>query len=80
MRDRWAWLLSASSSSRGRLGQGRCEGALDDVDDLGLALGHLERVGEAGLELLAPDLRGAARGLAFGVVERGVQLAAPGRP
>ena len=57
-----------------RVGQGRCKGAFDDVDDLDLALGHLERVREPGLELLAPHLRGAPRGLAFGVVERRVEL------
>ena len=56
MRVRWAWLLSARRSSTGAAGQRRREGPLDDLDDLGLALRHLEGVGEAGLELLLLDL------------------------
>ncbi len=38
-------------------GQDGAEGSFDDVDDLWLALGHVERIGQAALELLALDLR-----------------------
>ena len=42
--------------SRG-VGQNCGEGALDHVDDFGLALGHVQRIGETTLEALALDLR-----------------------
>jgi hypothetical protein len=57
-----------------RVGECRHEGPFDDADHLGLAFGHLQRIGEAGLELLPADLHAPAFGFALGMHQRGGEL------
>ena len=52
------------------VGQGRHEGPLDNLDDLGLAVGHIQRVGQTTLEFLAARLHLSLRGLLACLVDR----------
>ena len=58
----------------GSIGQDLAERPLDDVDHLRLALGHVQRVGQAALEALALHLRVTDLCLAVGVGDRFAQL------
>ena len=49
-----------------RLGQGATQRTFDYLDDFGLALGHLECTGQAGLEFLASNLVLAPLGMGLG--------------
>ena len=77
MRWRWAWLLSARRSSAGASGNTVAKGPLNDLNDLGLTLGHVQRVGQPALEALPLHLGVADLGLLVGVghgrTEFGVQ-------
>ena len=78
MRSRWAWLLSAKRSSTGAFGHDGGERPLDHVDDLGLALGHVQRIGQAALEALALPLELPGDPFTVGDLDRLAELVGEG--